>query len=108
MANSWRPHVVACGKPSVTQLPRQQEGIEMLTHTLKRWAQQRGLPLHSYPLRDIRAALLGRANAAWEELAYAVMTRWGLVGESKSAHEWNAIAVGDYHVGQCELAWTGA
>ena len=43
-------------------------------------------------------ALSGRANASKDEMAYMIMTRWGLLGEGKSTHEWNAIAVGDYHL----------
>ena len=104
MAARWQPKEVACGKPSLMQLPSQREGYEMLTRSLERWAQGHGLPIYSYPLRQIRAAILGRANSGREELAYAVMTRWGLLGEGKSTHEWNAIAVGDYHLSRQESA----
>ncbi len=97
---TWMPGEVACGKPSTMQLPSQQEGIEMLTRALERWAQNHDLPLYSYPLREIRVAISGRANAAKEELAYAVMTHWDLLGAKKTTHEWNAIAVGDYHLAQ--------
>ena len=62
------------------------------------------MPFYPYSLREIRAAIIGRANSAREELAYAVMTRWGLLGEVKTTHEWNAIAVGDYHLARQELA----
>ena len=104
MIEKWQPQEVACGKPSLMQFPQQQEGVEMLTHALERWSQGYNISLHCYPLRDIRAAILGRANAAKGELAYAVMTRWGLLGEGKTAHEWNAVAVGDYHLGQRKTA----
>ena len=46
-------------------------------------------------LAAANTAALGRSKSAKEELAYAVMTRWGLLGELKTTHEWNAIAVGD-------------
>ena len=95
----WRPQAVACWKPSVMQLPQQQKVLEMLGRMMDLWAQSHGLRLYSYPPREIRTSLIGRANAGKEELTYAVMTRWGLLGEEKTTHEWNAVAVGDYHLG---------
>ena len=99
MAERWRPRDVACGKPSLTPLQHQKEWVEIFSRALERWAQGLKLTLHSYPLREIRATLSGRANAAKDELAYAVMTRWGLLGMRMTTHELNAIAVGDYHLG---------
>ena len=107
MAEAYQLEEVACGKPSQLQLPYQREGVEMLDRTLCEWARARNLPLYSYPLREIRAAIVGRGNGAKEELAYAVMTRWGLLGEGKNTHEWNAIAVGDYHLGQRKAVKVG-
>ena len=98
MVDKWRPLEVACGKPAALQLPYQQQGIEMLGLTLERWAEELGLPLYSYLIREIREAMVGRPNCAKEELAYTVMNRWGLLGTGKSSHEWCAIAVGDYHL----------
>jgi Holliday junction resolvasome RuvABC endonuclease subunit len=98
IAQEWGPHEVACGKPPALQLPFQRQGIEMLGTTLERWAEEFNLPLYCYLIREIRVATLGRASATREELAYAVMTRWGLLGMGKSSHEWCAIAVGDYHL----------
>ena len=62
MAARWQPKEVACGKPSLMQLPNQREGSEMLSRSLELWAQGHSLPIYSYPLRQIRAAILGRAN----------------------------------------------
>ena len=76
----------------------------MLGRTMGLWAQSHDLPLSFYHPREIRTSLIGRANAGKEELTYAVMTRWGLVGEEKTTHEWNAVAVGDYHLGLEEAA----
>ena len=98
LAERWRPCEAACGKPSIMHLPNQREGVEMLSRTMDQWAQERNLPLYCYPLREIRSVVLGRANAASEELAYTAMVRWGLLGQEKTTHEWNAIAVGDYHL----------
>ena len=104
MAETWNPHEVACGKPSLMHLAHQQAGVKMLVHALERWAEVRNLPLHSYTSREIRTAILGRCNAAREELVFAVMTRWDLLGKGKTTHEWNAIAVGDYHLGRHKMA----
>ena len=82
------------------QLPHQRSGMEMFSRALERWARGHDLSLYSYPVREIRAALLGRTSAAKEELAYVVMTRWGLLGKGMSTHELNAIAAGDYHLGR--------
>lgn len=99
LKKTWGPDEIACGKPSPMQLPIQQEGIEMLGQALEQWAREHDLPLYCYPHRGIRVAISGRANAAKDEMAYSVMTRWGLLGEGKTTHELNAIAVGDYHLG---------
>lgn len=96
----WQPLVACYGRPPQLQLPQQQEGMEILRESLERWAGEHGLPIHCYPIREIRTALVGRPNVAKEELAYSVMTRWGLLGEGKTTPEWNAIAVGDYHLGR--------
>ena len=96
----WQPLVACYGKPPQLQLPQQQEGMEILRESLERWAGEHGLPIYCYPIREIRSALVGRPNGAKEELVYSVMTRWGLLGEGKTTQEWNAIAVGDCHLGR--------
>ena len=98
MVAKWQPIEVACGKPVALQLPYQQQGIEMLGITIENWAAELDLSYHVYHLREVREAILGRATAAKEELAYAVMNRWSLLGIGKSSHEWCAIAVGDHHL----------
>ena len=98
MVGEWRPIEVVCGKPMALQLPYQQQGLEMLNVTLENWAAELGLSYHVYQIREVREAILGRANATKEELSYEVMNRWGLLGIGKSSHEWSAIAVGDYHL----------
>ena len=96
----WQPLVACYGRPPQLQLPQQQEGMEILRESLERWAGDHSLPIYCYPIREIRSALVGRPNGAKQELVYSVMTRWGLLGESKTTQEWNAIAVGDYHLGR--------
>ncbi len=100
VAETWRPLEVAWKKPSLLQLPQQQAVIETLSRTLERWAQGYSMSFYCYPLREIRAAISDRANATKEELVYAVMTRWDLLGKVKTTHEWTAIAIGDYHLGR--------
>ena len=102
MAQTWDPQKVACGKRPLIQLPAQQMWMDMLAEALELWAHERNLPLRCYNLKDIRAAIVGRTNVAKEELAYAMMTRWGLLGHGKTTQEWNAIAVGDYHIESSE------
>ncbi len=97
MALLWRPAEAACGRQSLLHLPQRKESVEALGQVLAEWAKDHDIRLFVYPLKDVRTAMLGRANAGKEELAYTVMTRWGMVGTGKSTHEWTAIAIGDYH-----------
>ena len=103
IVEAWWSEEVVRGQPSPRQLPHHQEGIEALSRALERWTRGHNLPLYSHSLHEIREAIIGRASGAKEELAYAVMTRWGLLGEGKTTHEWNAIAVGDYHLGKLKV-----
>ena len=48
--------------------------------------------------REVRAAIAGHPNATGDQLGYAVMLRLGLIGQSKTTHEWDALAVGHYHL----------
>ena len=97
MAELWRPTEAACGRQSLLHLPQRKESVEALGKVLDEWSKEHEIRLFIYPLKDVRIAMLGRANAGKEELAYTVMTRWGMIGTGKSTHEWNAIAIGDYH-----------
>ena len=97
MAQLWRPTEAACGRQSLLHLPQRKENVEALGKVLDEWSREHDIRLFIYPMKDVRIAMLGRANAGKEELAYTVMTRWGMVGTGKSTHEWTAIAIGDYH-----------
>ena len=97
----WCPAQVACGMPAPLQLPSQQAAGAVLSNSILEWAKAHHLSMYPYHQRDIRWGMLGRGHAAKEELAYVVMTRWGLLGQEKTTHEWNAIAVGDHHL-RCE------
>ena len=99
LSAAWRPEEVAYTNPVRNQWPV--PALDELHVALKTWAERQGLPLFQYTPREIRASIVGRANAPKEDLAYTVMSRWGLIGMSKTTMEWDAIAAGDYHL-QCQ------
>jgi Holliday junction resolvasome RuvABC endonuclease subunit len=53
--------------------------------------------MYGYSAQEIRTAITGQPNAPKEQLAYDVMVGLGLIGQAKTAHEWEAMAVGHYH-----------
>ena len=59
---------------------------------------ERGLPQFSYTAQEVRAAVAGHPNASRDQLGYAIMLLLGLIGQGRSTHEWEAIAVGHYHL----------
>ena len=56
------------------------------------------IPLLKYTIQEVRAAVAGQPNASRDALCYAVMRRMGLIGQSRATAEWEAIAVGYYHL----------
>ena len=91
----WRPVSVAHSLPSGIHWPV--PALDLLQASLVRWSQRHGLPLHEYTAQEVRTAIAGHPNASRHQLAYAVMVRLGLIGQSKTTHEWEALAVGCYH-----------
>ena len=77
---------------------REAHGVRLLGCALDEWAKSRGMPLTVCSAADVRAAVAGRSNASKDELAYAVMQHLGLIGQSRSSQEWEAIAAGYYHL----------
>ena len=51
-----------------------------------------------YTSQEVREAMTGHPNASRDQLAYAVMVSLGLIGQAKTTHEWEALAVGYYHL----------
>ena len=92
----WRPEAVAHSRPSGIHWPV--PALEMLEASLLQWCRDWNLPLHAYTAQEVRGAVTGHPNASRDQLAYAVMARSGLIGQAKSTHEWEAIAVGQYHL----------
>ena len=96
LAVEWRPEAVAHSRPSGIHWPV--PALELLESSLLRWCRDRSLPLHAYTAQEVRGAVTGHPNASRDQLAYAVMARLGLIGQAKNTHEWEAIAVGQYHL----------
>ena len=96
LANTWRPREIVFKEPFRNQWPA--PALDELKAALSAWAQRHNLPVHLYTPREVRAGIVGKANAPKEALAYAVMKRQGLVGVAKSTAEWEAVAAGDYHM----------
>lgn len=42
------------------------------------------------------------SNASRDQLDYAITLLFGLIGQGRSTHEWEAIAVGHYHLNRKE------
>ena len=100
LAVQWRPEAVAHSRPSGIHWPV--PALELLESSLLQWCRSQGLPLHAYTAQEVRGAVTGHPNASRDQLAYAVMARLGLIGQAKSTHEWEAIAVGQYHLSRPE------
>ena len=63
---------------------------------------QRGLTQFSYTAQEVRSAVAGHPHASRDQLGYAIMLLLGLIGQGRSTHEWEAIAVGRYHLNRKE------
>ena len=96
VAEQWRPRCAVCSWPGGMDWGA--AGMRQLEEHLRRWAESQGLTVADYPAPEVRTALAGKPNATKGALAYSVMERLNLVGESRSALEWEAIAAGYYHL----------
>ena len=96
LAEDSHPKTVACCQPSGINwtVP----SIRLLEESLLNWAETRKIGFFSYTTQEIRAAIAGFANASPDRLGYAIMVRLGLIGQRRSTHEWEAVAVGYYHL----------
>ena len=96
LALEWNPRAVVYSQPSGIHwaVP----ALEMLESSLGEWARRNQLPLFAYTAQEVRTAISGHPNVSKNQLAYQVMAGLGLIGTSRSAHEWEAIAVGHYHL----------
>ncbi|NQW22763.1 MAG: crossover junction endodeoxyribonuclease RuvC [SAR202 cluster bacterium] len=96
LAVRWSPQVVALSQPSGINWPV--PALDLLVSSLSQWTSERNLPQFSYTAQEVRAAIAGHPNASRDQLGYAIMLLLGLIGQGRSTHEWEAIAVGHYHL----------
>ncbi len=96
LAGQWNPQVMALCQPSGINWPV--PALDLLLSSLARWSSERGLPQFSYTAQEVRTAIAGHPNASRDQLGYAIMLLLGLIGQGRSTHEWEAIAVGHYHL----------
>ena len=96
LAGQWKPHAVALCQPSGINWPV--PALDLLLSSLAGWSSARGLPQFSYTAQEVRAAIAGHPNASRDQLGYAIMLLLGMIGQGRSTHEWEAIAVGHYHL----------
>lgn len=106
LAVRWDVGAVACRRGSSVGPPA--PGNAALESALSRWREFRGLAWHSYTTAEVRTALAGKPNAYREALSYAVMENLGLIGETRTAEEWEAAAIGVYHLRQTGATIAGA
>ena len=91
----WQPEAVACCQP--TGIGWKIPALELLDAALSDWSTRHQLCLYSYTAQEVRTAVAGHPNASRGDLSHAVMVRFGLIGQSRTTHEWEAIAIGEYH-----------
>ena len=96
LVEEWRPEAVAYSQPSGIHWPV--PALELLDAVLADWSRRHRLGLYSYTAQEVRVAVAGHPNVSRDRLAYAVMLRLGLIGQGKTTHEWEAIAVGHHHL----------
>ena len=96
LVEEWRPAAVAHSRPS--GIHWSVPALELLETALLEWSRRHGLLVYAYTTQEVRTAATGHPNTSKDELAYAVMAGLGLIGAEKNAHEWEAIAVGRYHL----------
>ena len=98
MVDEWAPGLVVHSLPSGIHWPV--PSLELLEEALGSWSLRHDLPLYAYTAQQVRSAIAGQPNASRDQLAFAVMERLGLIGLSKTSHDWEALAVGKYHLGR--------
>ncbi|HJN87714.1 MAG: crossover junction endodeoxyribonuclease RuvC [Dehalococcoidia bacterium] len=96
LVEQCRPGAVAHSQPSGIHWPV--PALKLLDGALIQWSKSHLLRLYSYTTQEVRVAITGRPNTSKDELAYEVMVSLGLIGQAKTVHEWEAIAVGHYHL----------
>ena len=91
-----RPREVAYSLPSGIHWPV--PALDLLRHRMEGWSKKHGLPAFVYAAEEVRAAIGGHSRVSQDKLAYEVMAMLGLIGQSRTVHEWKALAVGCCHL----------
>ena len=104
MVEQWQPGEVAHSLPSGIRWPMSVVGL--LSDKLAQWSLRHGLSVHAYIAQEVREATYGHSNASRDQLTYAAMVSLGLIGQGKTTHEWEALAVGHYHLTREDAAAT--
>lgn len=102
----WQPDAVACTQPSGIHWPV--PALQLLEQALAEWSGRQQLSLYAYTTQEVRLALTGQVNASRDRLAYEVMVRFGLIGQVKTTHEWEAIGVGGYHLARSSTEFSSS
>jgi len=102
LTEKWNPKLVALCQPSGISWPV--PALDLLLTSLAEWSAGRDLPQFSYTAQEVRTAIAGHPNASRDQLGYATMLLLGLIGQGRSTHEWEAIAVGHYHLARGKQA----
>ena len=96
LATRWNPQTVAYGQPSGMHWPM--PALELLDGSLVDWSARHRLTLYTYSVEEVRAAIARHSRVPQDQLAFAIMRRLGLIGARKSTQEWEALAIGYYHL----------
>ena len=96
LTEKWNPKLVALCQLSGINWPV--PALDLLLTSLAEWSAGRGLPQLSYTAQEVHTTIAGHPNASRDQLGYATMLLLGLIGQGRSTHEWEAIAVGHYHL----------
>lgn len=99
LVGKWNPVAAVHSQPS--GIHWSVPALELLDAALDDWVGRHRLTLYAYTAQEVRTAVTGHPNVSKEDLAYSVMASHGMIGTRKSTHEWEAIAVGYYHLARC-------
>ena len=102
LVERWRPEEVTHSLPSGIRWPV--PALDLLSDSLAQWSRKHGLAVYAYTAQEVRESMAGHPNASRDQLAYAVMACLGLIGQGKTTHEWEALAVGHYHLTRGDAA----
>ena len=96
LAGQWQPQTIVLGRPEGINCPA--PALDLLNHRLSWWSSCQAARMAIYTAKAVRAAITGQSNPSRDLLGYGIMRRLGLIGEIRATREWEAIALGHYHL----------